>query len=261
MYGKRLYWTSYRRGESEHMKYVLDTHTHTIVSGHAYSTIREMAKIASEKGLEVLGITEHAPEMPGSCNWIYFSNLKVVPREYYGVKMLMGCELNILDFEGTIDLPERILKQMDIVIASMHTPCMKRGSKEEYTQGYLNVMKNPYVNIIGHPDDSRFSIDYEALVQGAKEYGKILELNNHSLDPKASRVGGRENDMEMLKYCTKYQVPIVVGSDAHVDVLVGNHAHAYHLLEECKFPEELVLNTDVAKFYKYLKETSSYGKF
>ena len=52
------------------MKYnsVLDLHTHTIVSGHAYSTLREMAKAASDKGLELLGITEHAPKMPGTCH-------------------------------------------------------------------------------------------------------------------------------------------------------------------------------------------------
>lgn len=49
------------------MKYVLDAHTHTIASGHAYSTIREMAKAASEKGLELLGITEHSMKMPGTC--------------------------------------------------------------------------------------------------------------------------------------------------------------------------------------------------
>ena len=48
-------------------------------------------------------------------------------------------------------------------------------------------MKNPYVNIIGHPDDGRYDIDYEALVQGAKEYGKVLELNNHSMDPDCTR--------------------------------------------------------------------------
>ena len=43
-------------------------------------------------------------------------------------------------------------------------------------------MKNPCVNIIGHPDDGRYEVDYEALVQGAREYGKVLELNNHSMD-------------------------------------------------------------------------------
>ncbi|MBS6194696.1 MAG: phosphatase [Clostridiales bacterium] len=234
------------------MNYVLDTHTHTLVSGHAYSTIREMAKSASEKGLQLLGITEHGPKMPGSCNEIYFKNLKMVEREYYGVELLMGCELNILDFDGTVDLSDSILKNMDLAIASMHIPCMKRGSREEYTEAYLKVMKNPYVDIIGHPDDSRFPMDYEAFVQGAKEYGKIIELNNHSLDPRATRVGGRENDIQLLNLCARYGVPVVVGSDAHVDTQVGNHQNAYELLEVCEFPQELVLNQSVQLLKKYI---------
>ena len=81
------------------MKYesVLDLHTHTIASGHAYCTVREMARAASEKGLELLGITEHAPKMPGTCHNFYFHNLKTVPREMYGIRLLMGVELNICD--------------------------------------------------------------------------------------------------------------------------------------------------------------------
>ena len=66
------------------MKIGIDTHSHTLVSGHAYSTMREMASMAAEKGLEGLAITEHAPEMPGSTHLYYFQNLKVVPRELCG---------------------------------------------------------------------------------------------------------------------------------------------------------------------------------
>ena len=59
-----------RNEERVVMRYnsVLDLHTHTLVSGHAYCSLREMAKAASKKGLEVLGITEHAPAMPGTCH-------------------------------------------------------------------------------------------------------------------------------------------------------------------------------------------------
>ena len=76
------------------MKYnsVLDLHTHTIVSGHAYSTLREMAKAASDKGLELLGITEHAPKMPGTCHLFYFDNLRIVPRELYGIELVLGSQ-------------------------------------------------------------------------------------------------------------------------------------------------------------------------
>lgn len=235
------------------MKYVLDTHTHTLASGHAYSTIREMAKAASEKGLELLGITEHGPQMPASCQEIYFNNLKVLPREYYGVEMLFGCELSICDFEGHVDMSENTLKNMDVVIASIHKPCISNGTKEDYTRAYINALKNPHIHILGHPDDGRFPSDYAEVVKYAKEYRKIIEINNHSLSPQSFRVGGRENNMRILEQCAKYQVPVVVGSDAHVDVLVGSHENAYQLIEEFGFPEELVVNQSVEMLKSYLK--------
>ena len=96
------------------MKYnsVLDLHTHTIVSGHAYSTLREMAKAASDKGLELLGITEHAPKMPGTCHLFYFDNLRIVPRELYGIELVLGSEVNILDAKGTVDLPQKTMEKL-----------------------------------------------------------------------------------------------------------------------------------------------------
>lgn len=238
------------------MKYkaLFDLHTHTIASGHAYCTIREMAKAAADKGLELLGITEHAPAMPGTCHNFYFHNMKVVPREMYGIRLLMGAELNILDTEGHVDLEEKELKHMDITIASLHIPCMKPGTREENTEAYLNVMKNPYVTIIGHPDDGRYQVDYRALVQGAKEYGKILELNNHSLEPSCFRRDARENDLEMLKLCMEYQVPVVMDSDAHFDAAIGEFQMARGLLEEISFPEELVLNHSVEMLKKYVNK-------
>lgn len=118
------------------MKYVLDVHTHTLASGHSYSTIREMANMASDKGLELLGITEHGPRMPGTCHNFYFSNLKVVPRKMSGVELLLGIELNILDFEGHIDLDEWMLRQMDVTNASMHPPCYKSVLSKK-TQGHI----------------------------------------------------------------------------------------------------------------------------
>ena len=77
------------------MKIVLDTHAHTIVSGHAYNTIREMAQMAKEKGLEAFALTEHAPQMPGTCHEFYFQNLHIVPREMYGVRLQVFMDLVI----------------------------------------------------------------------------------------------------------------------------------------------------------------------
>ena len=75
--------------------FILDIHTHTIASGHAYGTIREMAQAAGDKGIKLLGLTEHAPGIPGTCDPFYYFNLKVVPRELYGVKIFHGSEVNV----------------------------------------------------------------------------------------------------------------------------------------------------------------------
>lgn len=234
------------------MKYVLDAHTHTLASGHAYSTIREMAKAASGKGLELLGITEHSMKMPGTCQLFYFENLRMAPRELYGVELYLGTELNIMDYEGHVDMQEKTLDKMDIVIASMHIPCVKPGTREENTNAYLEVMKNPCLHIIGHPDDARYPVDYLALVQSAKEHRVLLEVNNNSLDPRCGRQGGEENIRIMLKYCMEYQAPVIVDSDAHADYLVGNHVYADRILEELGFPETLVVNRSVEEFKKYV---------
>lgn len=236
------------------MHYVLDTHSHTLASGHAYNTIREMAAAAEKKGLKLLGITEHAPQMPGTCHDFYFSNLKVVERQMCGIELLLGVELNILDFEGNVDLPVSLLKQMDITLASMHPPCFRVGSVEENTTTYINVMKNPYVNIIGHPDDRRFPVDMKALVEASKEYKVLLELNNSSLNPNGARQAPIENDIKMLNYCKEYHVPIVIGSDAHTDTDVGRHDLADSLLEQVHFPKDLILNYKIEELKKYVNK-------
>ena len=70
------------------MNILADTHAHSLMSGHAYSTIREMAAAAAKKELKVMALTEHAPEMPGTCGKFYFDNLDCVPRTMEGVQML-----------------------------------------------------------------------------------------------------------------------------------------------------------------------------
>lgn len=235
------------------MRLIADTHSHTLASGHAYSTIREMAAAAKERGLKALAVTEHAPEMPGSCGLYYFMNLDVLPREMNGVEMLFGCEANIMDPQGKLDLPTKVLKEMDIVVASMHVPCFGEGcSLKETMNAYVEVMRKPYVNIIGHPDDGRFPIDYELLVKTAKETHTLLELNNSSLRPESFRVGTRENMLTMLDLCRQYEVPVTTGSDAHVDIDAGNFCYVREVLEYCNFPAELVVTTDWERVKPYL---------
>lgn len=235
------------------MKLVLDSHTHTIASAHAYSTVLELAKEASQTGLKLLAVTDHAPALPDSSDRWHFINYHVMDRELYGVRMLYGVELNILDFEGNLDLEEFLLEKQDLCIASFHTLITKPGSIRENTRAMLKVMENPYVDILGHPDDGNIPVDYEELVLQAKSQSVLLELNNSSL-AKASgyRLGTRENMCTMLSYCEKYGVPVVIGTDAHFATAVGKMDEVSRLLDETHFPEELVVNTSVEKYLKHL---------
>lgn len=234
------------------MGFLIDTHTHSIVSGHAYSTIDEMTKEAAQKGVTHIAFTEHGPKMPGSCHELYFSNLQVLSTQKYGVTRLFGCELNIMDYAGKVDLPVFLLAQMDITIASFHMPCIRPGSREQNTEAIINAIKNPYVNIIGHPDDSRYPVDFEPIVLAAKEHHTLLELNNTSLKITGPRVDARGNDIEMLQLCKKHNVCISIGSDAHVSDTICDFDLSYELLEEMGFPEHLIVNSDFELLKTYL---------
>lgn len=227
---------------------IMDLHTHTIVSGHAYNTLYEMIDSAARKGVSLLGVTEHAPRIPGACHPFYFVNFRVVPREVKGVKLMLGCEINIVDPDGSLDLEPRYLKGLDFGIASIHDPCYPSGCTiSQNTQAYVKAMQSPYVHIIGHPDDGRFPVDYETLVCAAKEHHVLLEVNASSLHPNCHRQNARENYIAMLELCRRYGVSIVLDSDAHSEADVGNHERAHALLEELQFPEELVVNSSIEK--------------
>ena len=237
------------------MKDLLDMHTHTLVSGHAYSTIREMTKAAKEQGLALLGITEHAPMMPGSCHEFYFSNLKVLDRNAYDVPVLFGAELNLLNRCGEVDLPASILEELDYSIASLHPPCIPFMNEADTTNAVLSAIRNPLIHIIGHPDDGRFPLHYDEIAAAAKEYHVLLEVNNSSLSPRGFRQNSRENYFRMLEACRKYGTQVIMNSDAHADTLVGAHSYAAALIEEAGFPQELVMNADPACFLSLISHT------
>ena len=236
------------------MKLLMDTHTHSVASGHAYSTVDENLRWAAEKGLELVALTDHAPGMKGTTGHAYFANLHVLPKELHGVRLLRGIELNIMDFAGTVDMDEKVLSRLDLGIASLHMPCLAPGSRKENTAALTKVMENPYVDIIGHPGDPRYDVDFKEVFRAAKETGTLLEINNTSLIPGGFRDGSQENVKAILRMSMELGSPVVLGSDAHFYTSVGDFSYALALMEEVGFPEELVLNREPAKFLANLKK-------
>ena len=230
----------------------LDVHTHTVMSGHAYSTLQEMVAAAQQKNLDILGITEHAPGIPGTCNPIYFRNLHVVPRQFGNLRLLLGAELNILDTKGTLDLDEYYYKMLDIRIAGIHLLCWEGGTIEENTQGMINAIRNPWTQIISHPGDGTAELLFEPIVLAAKESKTLLEINNSSLNPNRNKETALRNNLEILRLCKRYEVPVVLSSDAHISYAIADYSFIWPLLQETEFPDELIMNYFPARFLSYI---------
>lgn len=239
------------------MKALFDPHTHTIASGHAYSTLQEMAQAAAEKGIQVLGITEHAPGIPGTCDPIYFRNLHVVPREMYGVRLLLGVELNILDTTGRLDLDEHHYRCCDLRIAGMHSLCWEGGTPAQNTKAMLAAIHNPWTHIISHPGDGTAELFFEPIVLAARDTHTLLEINSSSMIPSRHKEVARPNNLEILRLCRKHDIPVILGSDAHISFSIADYRYALPLLAETDFPDELVMNYWPEQALAYLGIESS----
>ncbi|WP_140919069.1 phosphatase [Limnobaculum xujianqingii] len=229
------------------MSLLMDLHTHTIASGHAYSTLKENLEQARERGLLVMGISDHSCVPPASAIPYYLRNFKVFTPYMLGIRLLKGVEANIIDYQGSIDVGEQDLARLDYVIASLHQQNLAPGSKQQNTQAICGAICHPQVNIIGHPNDGVYPIDFAEVVPLAKQHRVALELNNATLRPNAGRERPRELAIEMLELCKQHQTSVIVGSDSHIYYDVGEFSEAEKLLREVHFPEALVINHQIER--------------
>lgn len=234
------------------MQIIADTHVHSIASEHAYSTVLENLQAAKARGLRFMAITDHTGLMPGAPTDTYFICLKgTLPEQYDGVYLLRGCEVNILDEEGTLDLPDHILDQQEWVIASVHGVLIKPMTVEQSTKMWLNIAKNPYVDVIGHCGDANFRFDFERVIPEFAKYGKIVEINAGSYRTRPSCI---PNCIRIARLCAKYGVPLVLSSDAHFAGRVGDVEDAIRIVTEANVPQEAILNADAARFAQRLTQ-------
>ena len=238
------------------MKILVDTHTHTIASDHAYSTVLENVAAAARAGLEALAVTDHTPPLTDAPRMSHFRNLRVLDRVIDGVTILRGAELNICDARGGLGVADSDLSDMDLCIASIHTVVYGSPDPAENLRAYQGAMEDARVKIIGHPEDGRAPVDFFALARAARDAGVLIEVNNSSLRPISYRQNTRENMTALLRACEACGAHICLGTDAHFAPAVGRFDESLSLLEELHFPEELVANTSLEKFLDFLRRRS-----
>lgn len=229
-----------------------DLHVHTVASGHAYSTVREICAEAARRGLEMVAIADHGPAMPGGAHLYHFTNMVVMPRELYGVQVLRSAECNIVNLEGELDVEERGLNALDLVQAGMHPGCGYSGeSVEDNTRAVMAAVEGGRVDILVHPGNPLFPLDYETVVSAAASNGVPLEVNNSSFT--VVRKGSLDNCRLIVRLAVEKGALISVGSDAHDASLVGKFEEALRLIDELGVPEEQIVNRDADSVKAFLR--------
>lgn len=225
----------------------IDLHTHSIASGHAFNTIYELARAASEKGVELIAITDHGPNMKGSAHLEYFSMAKRVPKELFGVKILFGCEANIIDHDGTLDIPIEYLKSLDIVLIGFHklTDFPKDSTREENTIAVIKAIEKYPVNIIAHPYRLDFPIIVEEVIKVALLHNTLLEINNSIFKTTEYNLNDELilQTRKMITVAKQNGWKLIIGSDAHIASEVGDNSNILKYWKTLNLDDSLIISS------------------
>ncbi len=224
------------------MKYTIDLHTHSISSNHAYSTLQEMAAHARDAGISMFALTDHGPALPGGAHEYHFGNLRILPPNIYGVEILKGIEANVTSERGEIDLAGERLINLDIVLAGFHRNSGYNSiSIEKNTETAVNLFASNRIDIMTHPGNPEYPLDFHELVAAADKYNVAIEMNNSSFV--SSRKGSGDNCRQLLSIAKEAGIFIALGSDSHISFDVGRLDVVAGLVEEIDYPRHKILNS------------------
>ncbi|MBZ0279181.1 MAG: DNA polymerase/3'-5' exonuclease PolX [Anaerolineae bacterium] len=193
-----------------------DLHMHTTWSDGKLS-IREMAEAAKARGRKYIVITDHS-QYSAIAGGLSVERILQQQQEVRQVDTEMGGDFRVfhgvemdIRSDGTLDYPDEILQQLDFVIASLHFSL--RQPREQITQRLLNAIRNPHVDLIGHPrgqlipEREPADLDMDAVFEAARQHGTALEINANP----------RRLDLEAqyARRAVELGIPICIDTDAH----------------------------------------------
>lgn len=231
------------------MRFLVDLHTHTIASDHAYSTINEYVTYADKNGISMFATTDHGPDLEDGPHPWHFGNLRVIPHVVDGIAILRGIEANIRD-DGDIDLEDRYLKRLDIVLAGFH-PNLPPTTKEEHTKLAKLVIKSGKVDIITHLGNPQYPINMGEVLECAKENNVAIELNASS--DLNTRRGSHDNCVQIANLAREIGNTVSLGTDAHVCYFLGRFDSLEPIIEQARLSYDQIINTSPVKVLEFLE--------
>ncbi|MCX8049431.1 MAG: DNA polymerase/3'-5' exonuclease PolX [Methylohalobius sp.] len=220
-----------------------DLHCHTRETD-GQDTLEEMAKMAKAMGYEYLAITDHSKRLTVAKGLDekrlrqQMEQIEALNAKLKGITLLKGIEVDILE-DGSLDLPDRVLKDLDLTVCSVHHKF--HLSEKKQTERILRAMDNPYFRILAHPTGrlinqrEPYEIDLERIMQAAKERGRILEINSQ---PERLDL----ND-EQCMLARDLGVKLVISTDAHSAIGLGLMRYGVAQARRGWLTAENILNT------------------
>jgi DNA polymerase (family 10) len=232
-----------------------DVHMHTVETD-GKNTIEEMAEAARERGYEYMAITDHSKNL-AMANGLddaravqHIARIREVDKKLSAqrksIRVLAGIEVDILA-DGSLDLSDSVLEQMDLVIASVHSHFNQEAS--EMTDRLLKAMSNQSVSILGHPTGRQllrrdaYAMDMEAVLDAAARRKVAMELNSYP-----ERLDLNDRHLRMAK---ERGVKIVINTDSHHTSHMAKIRYGVLQARRAWLTRDDVLNAlPVAKFLK-----------
>jgi putative hydrolase len=230
----------------------VDLHSHTFFSACGIHTHIELLTRAKELGMKGLAITDHGPALSPRFASTFFDRLsEPVP----GIRFIKGMECNIINDQGTIDIidiPSHLRTCIELVLVGFHPNLPNNRSAQDNTDILvLALEKNPCIDIITHPNDPVYPLDFDRAARAAKKYGVALELNNSKTlyqrtTPDLTRA--------LVRACKENGCHMAVNSDTHAIQELGCDSSVLPYLQEESFPGELLVNGVAEKAFAFIEE-------
>src|SRR6202521_4950669 len=192
-----------------------DVHMHTVETD-GRNTIEEMAEAARDRGYEYMAITDHSKNLAFANGLTderalaHIERIRAVEKKMKGIRIFAGIEVDILG-DGSLDLSDSVLEQMDIVIASVHS--LFNQDRATMTDRLLKAIANPNTSLIGHPTGrlllrrDAYQFDLDAVLKAAAKHKVAMELNSYP-----DRLDLSDVHLRMAK---QHGVKIVINTDSH----------------------------------------------
>jgi putative hydrolase len=232
----------------------IDLHIHSQYSGHAYGSFYDIVDEARRKKMKMIAITDHGPAMKGSATFMHFGMGFRAPK-YKDIKVLWGCESNILNANGDIDLDSELQKKLDILLIGLHHNCGYEdlGLKGN-TAAVIKAISNPNVDIFTHPTNPQYEYDYEKVFQAALDNDVMLELNLSYLAKNMSDEKRKTLLKKMIDMARKAGKKVIVNSDAHFLHEIGDDSILKKYWKVLGLTDDIIINNYPDELMKFLEK-------